>query len=89
MIDQLILTKRFRSVKPIDGDIRIHVVRDTLSFIRENLLDGNKLNAENCPKEAQDCLFESAINVSNDKTAIIIFSIVISLICELIAWLYS
>ena len=71
MIDQLILTKRFRSVKPIDGDIRIHVVRDTLSFIRENLLDGNKLNAENCPKEAQDCLFESAINGKSVDEAIV------------------
>ena len=59
--DHLILTKRHRSVKPTDGDIKIHVIKDTLSFIRENLKDGTKLNAENCPKEAQECLFGHAL----------------------------
>ena len=59
--DHLILTKRFKSIKPTDGDIQIHVVRDILSFIKENLAGGVALTNDNCPKEAQESLFPYAL----------------------------
>ena len=59
--DQLILTRRYRSIKPTDGDIKIHIIRDTLSFIQENLGNGELLNIQNCPKECQEELFSSAL----------------------------
>lgn len=61
IVDHLILTKRINSIKPTDGDIQIHVVRDTLSFIRENLMGGLALTKDNCPKEAQEALFPYAL----------------------------
>ena len=61
IVDHLILTKRFKSIKPTDGDIQIHVVRDTLSFIRENLVGGQALTSDNCPREAQETLFPFAL----------------------------
>ena len=60
-LDHLILTKRFRSIKPTDGDIQIHVVRDTMSFVRENIAGGSALDKDNCPKEAQESLFPYAL----------------------------
>lgn len=71
MTDQLILTRRFRSVRPIDGDIKIHIVRDTLSFIRENLSDGEILNENNCPEEAREYLFSYALKGKSVDEAII------------------
>lgn len=71
IVDHLILTKRIRSVKPTDGDISIHVVRDTLSFITENLLGGTALKADICPKEAQECLFPYALKGVSVDNAIL------------------
>ncbi len=59
--NHLILTKRYQSIKPTEGDIKIQVIRDTLSFICENLTDGHLLKNENCPIEAQECLFPYAL----------------------------
>lgn len=59
--DHLLLTKRFKAIKPTDGVIRIHVVSDRLSFIRENLVGGKVLCLDNCPKEAQEVLFPHAL----------------------------
>lgn len=69
--DYLILTKRFRSVKSVDADISIHVIKDTLSFIRENLVNGLVLNIHNCPKEAQDCLFPYSLSGKTVDEAIL------------------
>jgi len=70
--DHLILTKRYRSIKPTDGDIKIQVVDDTLSFIRENLTDGHLLKEENCPKDAQQCLFPYALKGKTIDQAILL-----------------
>ncbi len=59
--EQILLTKRYKSIRNMDGDARIHVIQNTLGFIRENLLDGAALNAEICPVEAQNCLVYSAL----------------------------
>lgn len=61
ILDHLLLTKRFQSIKPSDGDIQIHVIGDILSFIRENLVNGTLLTGDICPKEAQACLFPFAL----------------------------
>lgn len=71
MIDHLILTRRYKSVKPTNGDINIHVIQDTLSFIQENLSNGNLLNVNNCPKEAQECLFTYALKGKTIDEAIL------------------
>ena len=62
VVDHLILTRRFKSIRPTDGEIRIHVVRDALSFIRENMPGGAALDADICPRAAQECLFSAALN---------------------------
>lgn len=71
MTDHLLLTKRFKSIKPIDGDVRIHVVSNTLGFIRENLSDGAVLNSDNCSEEAQGCLFPFALQGETVDRAIL------------------
>lgn len=59
--EQMLITKRIGSVRPLDSDVRIHVVRNALEFLRENLADGAALNARNCPEAAQQCLFDAAL----------------------------
>lgn len=71
IVDHLILTKRFKNIKPTDGDVQIHVVRDMLSFIRENLLSGTLLTENSCPKEAQECLFPFALKGESVEHAIL------------------
>ena len=69
--DHLILTKRYRSIKPTDDYIKIHVVRDMLSFIRESLQGGMQLNADICPVEAQKYLFTFALRGASVDDAIL------------------
>lgn len=57
----LLLTKRHASVQPTSGSINIRVIRDSFSFIRENLMNTQALTEENCPKEAQALLFDHAL----------------------------
>lgn len=57
----VLLTKRFRSITPISGKINIHIVNDTLSFIRENMPDGKCLTKDDCSEEMQSELFAYAL----------------------------
>ena len=58
---QVLLTRRYAAVQPIEGSITIRVIADTLSFIRDNLQDTPALTSDNCPTEAQQCLFDYAL----------------------------
>lgn len=69
--NHLILTKRYKNVKPTDGDICIQVVNDTLSFVAGNLVDGASLNPDICPKEAQACLLPYALKGKSIDNAIL------------------
>jgi len=68
--EHILLTKRINSIRPTDGDVSIHIVCDTLSFLREHMVDGMLLTTMNCPKEAQECLFGSALKGRSVDAAI-------------------
>ena len=57
----VLLTKRFNSISSIRGNINVHVVNDTLSFIREKMTGGNYLIKEKCSDEMQSELFGYAL----------------------------
>ena len=56
-----IITGRLNSIQQAEGEISIHVVQDTLSFVREHMKGGNLLTSDNCPEEAQRSLFNHAL----------------------------
>lgn len=60
--DLILMTARFHTIQPVTGSITIHVVKDTLSFIRENMTGASSLNTNICPEEAQNCLFPAALD---------------------------
>ena len=57
----LIVTNRYKSVKPTEGYIQIHVLKDLLSFINEKMHDGGQVNENNCSKETLEYLFEASL----------------------------
>ena len=57
----VLLTKRFNSITSIKGKINVHVVKDTLSFIQENMPGGQCLTKESCSDEMQSELFVYAL----------------------------
>lgn len=59
--NMLLVTKRHASIQPTDGSVTIRVIRDRLTFIRENLTNAQALSAEDCPPEAQILLFDHAL----------------------------
>lgn len=56
-----LISDRSHLIQTTNGTITIHVVKDTLSFIQENLGSGELLNSENCPQQVQEELFEQAL----------------------------
>lgn len=61
-IQLILLTKRINSVTSVSGKINIHVVKNILSFIKENLSGSGMLNSQNCSDDMQRILFEHALN---------------------------
>lgn len=59
--NQILLTKRYGSIQSTSGNITIRVIRDSFSFLKESLKGGHILTEENCPKEAQELLFDYAL----------------------------
>lgn len=59
--DFVLLTKRASSVNTTNGNISIHVIDDTLTFITENMPGANILTEENCSEEMQDILLGYAL----------------------------
>ena len=72
----VLLTKRFNSITSISGKLSVHVVNDTLSFIRENMPGGRHLTKENCSDEMQSVLFAYALQgVSLDDSLLKILNV--------------
>ena len=59
--DQILLTKRYASIQPTSGNVTIRVIKDSFTFIRENLTGAHVLTEGNCPKQAQSMLFDLAL----------------------------
>ena len=53
-----LITGRSHLIQQTNGTTTIHVVKDNLSFIQENLNGGEVLNTNNCSIEVQKELFE-------------------------------
>lgn len=61
IVEQILLTRRYKSVKSTEGDICIHVIPDILSFIQDKFCTEAQLTHDNCPTEAQEYLFKEAL----------------------------
>ena len=68
---QILLTKRHASIQPVSGSISVHVIRERLTFLRDGLRDAQVLTNENCPQEAQELLFDSALRGDTLDAAIL------------------
>ena len=66
-----LITGRISYVSPQDGDITLRVVKDTLSFLHENMQRAENLTAENCDEAMQKVLFNSALAGKNLDEAIL------------------
>lgn len=66
-----LITARSKSIQSVNGSVSVRVVQDTLTFIQENLNGATELNHENCPKEAEESLFENAIKCTSLDFAIL------------------
>ena len=69
--EELLLTRRYSSIQNVSGNISVKVIRDTFSFVKENLSGANQLTEENCPKEAQTLLFDAALRGKTLDNAIL------------------
>ena len=61
MTEYMLITSRLNSIRETNGNVSVRIIKDTLSFIRVNMGDGNILTVESCPEEAQECLFNKAL----------------------------
>lgn len=72
----VLLTRRCNSIATTNGNISIHVMADTLSFIQENMMDSEILSKTNCSEEMQNILFEYALQgASLDKAILSILNV--------------
>jgi len=66
-----LLTKHARLIDSVIGDISIRVINDKYTFVRENLVDGQRLTQDNCTDEILDELFEEALKGTSINKAIL------------------
>lgn len=72
----VLLTKRCNSIITTSGNVSVHVIKDTLSFIRENMHGAEVLTQETCTDEMQSVLFEYALKgAALDDALIKIFNV--------------
>lgn len=57
----VLLTKRCNSIVTTNGNVSIHVVADTLAFIKEHMPGANILTADNCTADMQNILLDYAL----------------------------
>lgn len=67
----MLLTKRINGISSVSGKINIHVVKDILSFIKENLSGSSMLSRQNCSDDMQCILFEHALNKEHIDNAVL------------------
>lgn len=74
--DYCLLTKQTRSITPVAGDITIRLIRDTFTFVRENLQNGHILKEADCQGGILDELFEESLkNVSVNEAILHRFNV--------------
>lgn len=61
----VLLTKRIKSIVPASGKVNLHVVKDMLSLIKENLSGASALNGKNCSEDMQKILLEYSVTKNN------------------------
>lgn len=61
LTEYVLITSRINFIQSINGHISVRTIKDTLSFMQENMHGGNIMTVECCPEEAQECLFEKAL----------------------------
>ena len=66
-----LITRQYRTVEPMVGNITIKVISDTFSFICENLSDGAKLKDEKLSNDLINELFPGALNGLSISDAIL------------------
>ncbi len=72
----VLFTKRSNSVTATNGNISIHVIRDTLTLIHENMQGASTLTAVNCGDGMQGILLEYALKgYSLDDALLSIFNL--------------
>ena len=59
--EHILLTDRCALIQPTAGDITVKIITDRFAFVRENLAGAQVLTEQNCPKPAQELLFEQAV----------------------------
>lgn len=74
--DFVLLTKRCNSILTTNGNVSIHVITDTLSFVKEHMPGAEILTAENCTTDMQSILIDYALKgVSLDKALLKILNV--------------
>lgn len=72
----VLLTKRINSITPINGKMTVQVMNDTLTFIKENMSEGEYLTKENCSEEMLSVLFPYALQgISLDDSLLKILNV--------------
>ena len=67
----VLLTKRCNSVVTTNGNVSIHVITDTLAFIKEHMPGAEMLTAENCTADMQSILLDYSLNGMELDTALL------------------
>lgn len=67
----ILITKRANRVCTTNGDISVHVVSDTLSYIHERMSGADILSRNNCTDEMQEMLFGYALKGSSLDDALL------------------
>lgn len=58
----VLLTKRCNSIVTTNGNVSIHVITDTLSFVKEHMPGAEVLTIENCTTDMQGILLDYSLN---------------------------
>ena len=72
----VLLTKRCNSIVTTNGNVSIHVITDTLAFIKEHMPGAEYLTAENCTADMQNILLDYSLKgVSLDEALLKILNV--------------
>lgn len=67
----VLLTKRCNSIMTTNGNVSIHVITDTLAFIKEHMSGAEILTAENCTVDMQSILLDYSLSGMTLDTALL------------------
>lgn len=59
--DFAVITDRVSSIRQLEGEVSVHVVRSVLSFLQKNMAGGQHINASNCDESMQELLLQEAM----------------------------